>query len=312
MKVYLLKRFAFAFFTMFVVITIVFFLYRSGEADPAHIMLPPDATPKDHEILTKNFGLDKPLIIQYFSFLKNAARGDFGKSFRYNESAAKVLFQRFPASLQLGVAAFLFSAIVGLAIGILSAVHRDGWVDRVGRVIALGGMSIPSFWLAVMLMLFFGVTLGWLPVSGRGEGGLLDTLRHMILPAFCLSTYPIALITRLSRSSMIDALKSDYVVMARIKGVPEFYVNIVHAFKNASITLITIMVPMFVYMILGSVVIETIFSWPGIGRLVIEATFARDYPVVQIFILLITFLITTAYIVADVLYAVVDPRIRFQ
>lgn len=312
MKLFLLKRLGFAVFTMFFVVTIVFFLYRSGEADPAAIMLPPDATQKDHEMLRNKFGLNEPLPVQYLIFLKNAVRGDFGLSFRYSEPAAKVLFERFPASLQLGITAFLFSAIIGLAIGILSAVHRDGWIDRVGRVIALGGMSIPAFWLGVMLMLFFGVTLGWLPVSGRGEGGLLDTLRHMILPVFCLSTYPIALITRLSRSSMIDALKSDYVVMARIKGVPEPYVYLIHAFKNASVTLITVMVPMFAVMILGSVVIETIFSWPGIGRLVIESTFARDYPVVQVFILLITFLITGAYIVADILYAVVDPRIRFQ
>jgi len=311
MKVFLLKRFGFAVFTMFFVVTIVFFLFRSGEADPAAIMLPPDATPKDMEILTKNFGLDKPLPIQYLNFLKNALKGDFGKSFRYNEPAAKVLFERFPASLQLGITAFLFSAIIGLAIGILSAVKRDGWVDRIGRFLALGGMSIPPFWLAVMLMLLFSVTLGWFPVAGRGDGGL-DTLRHMILPVFCLSTYPIALITRISMSSMIDALKSDYVTMARIKGVPEPHVNIIHAFKNASITLITIMVPMFVYMILGSVVIENIFSWPGIGRLVVESTFARDYPVVQVFILLITFLITSAYIVTDILYALVDQRIRFQ
>jgi len=311
MKIYLLKRFAFAVFTMFVVVTIVFFLFRSGEADPAAIMLPPDATPKDMEILTKNFGLDKPLTIQYLNFLKNAIQGDFGKSFRYNEPAARVLFERFPASLQLGATAFIFSAIIGLTIGILSAVKRDGWVDKFGRAIALGGMSIPNFWLGVMMMLFFGVTLGWLPVSGRGEGGL-DTILHMIMPVICLSTYPVALITRLARSSMIDALKSDYVVMARIKGVPEPYVNIMHAFKNASITLITIMVPMFVAFILGSVVIENIFSWPGIGRLVIESTFARDYPVVQIFVMFVTLLITTAYIIADILYALVDPRIRYQ
>jgi peptide/nickel transport system permease protein len=311
MKFFLLKRFAFAVFTMFVAFTIVFFLFRSGEANPEDIMLPVEAPPELRASLKKQFGLDKPLAIQYLFFIKNAAQGDLGRSFRYNEPAVKVLFERFPASLQLGVTAFFFSAIIGLTIGILSAVHRDGWIDRVGRVIALGGMSIPSFWLAVMLMLFFGVTLGWLPVAGRGEGGL-DTLQHMIMPVFCLSTYPIALITRLSRSSMIDALKSDYVVMARIKGVPELQVNIIHAFKNASITLITIMVPMFVYLILGSVVIESIFSWPGIGRLVIESTFSRDYPVVQVFVLLVTFLITSAYIVADILYAVVDPRIRFQ
>jgi peptide/nickel transport system permease protein len=311
MKGYILKRLGWAVFTMFFVFTIVFFLFRSGGADPTAILIPVDAPEKYRELLTKKFGLDKPLAIQYLHFLKNAARGDFGNSFRYNEPAAKILFERFPASFQLGVVAFLFSAIVGLTIGILSAVNRDGWADRVGRVIAMVGMSIPAFWGGVILMLFFGVTLGWLPVAGRGDGGL-DTLRHMIMPAICLSMYPIALITRLTRSSMIDALKSDYVVMARTKGVPEPYVNLIHAFKNSSITLITVMAPMFVYMILGSVVIEYIFSWPGIGRLIIDSYLCRDYPVVQIFVLLISFLITFAYIVADVLYGLIDPRIRFQ
>lgn len=310
MKIFLLKRLGWAVFTMFFVFTIVFFLFRSGEADPTAILIPVDAPEKHREILTKQFGLDKPLPIQYIHFLKNAILGDFGNSFRYNEPAAKILFERFPASLQLGIVAFLFSTLVGLTIGILSAVNREGWTDRVGRVIAMAGMSIPAFWGGVILMLFFGVTLGWLPVAGRGDGGL-DTIRHMIMPVICLSMYPIALITRLSRSSMIDALKSDYVVMARIKGVPEPQVNIIHAFKNASIPLITILPPMFVVMIVGSVVIETLFSWPGIGRLVIESVFARDYPVVQIFVLLITFLITTAYIVVDILYALVDRRIRF-
>jgi peptide/nickel transport system permease protein len=291
---------------MFLVLTVVFFVFRLGGADPVSIMLPPDAMPKDAEKLTKKFGLDKPLMVQYFNFVKNAARGDFGESFRYDEPALDVLIERFPATLQLGLVAFLMSVVIGLTIGILSAVKPDSLIDRFGRVFALAGMSLPSFWVAVMLILFFGVTLRWLPISGRG------TPLHYLMPAFCLSLWPVALITRLSRSAMLDALKSDYIVMARIKGVPEFYVILLHAFKNAAIPVVTIIFGVFGGLILGSVIVETIFSWPGIGRLVIMAFFTRDYPVVQVFVLFVTFLVVTLNLIVDIVYAFIDPRIRYQ
>ena len=306
MKGYVLKRILIAIFTMFLVLTVVFFVFRLGGADPVSIMLPPDAMPKDAEKLTKKFGLDKPLVVQYFNFVKNAVRGDFGESFRYDEPALNVLIERFPATLQLGLVAFLMSVVIGLTIGILSAVKPDSLIDRFGRVFALAGMSLPSFWVAVMLILFFGVTLRWLPISGRG------TPLHYLMPAFCLSLWPVALITRLSRSAMLDALKSDYIVMARIKGVPEFYVILLHAFKNAAIPVVTIIFRVFGGLILGSVIVETIFSWPGIGRLVIMAFFTRDYPVVQVFVLFVTFLVVTLNLIVDIVYAFIDPRIRYQ
>ena len=306
MKGYVLKRILIAIFTMFLVLTVVFFVFRLGGADPVSIMLPPDAMPKDAEKLKKKFGLDKPLVVQYFSFVKNAVRGDFGESFRYDEPALDVLIERFPATLQLGLVAFLMSVVIGLTIGILSAVKPDSLIDRFGRVFALAGMSLPSFWVAVMLILFFGVTLRWLPISGRG------TALHYLMPAFCLSLYPVALITRLSRSAMLDALKSDYIVMARIKGVPEFYVILLHAFKNAAIPVVTIVFGVLGGLILGSVIVETIFSWPGIGRLVIMSFFTRDYPVVQVFVLFVTFLVVTLNLIVDIVYAFIDPRIRYQ
>jgi peptide/nickel transport system permease protein len=245
-------------------------------------------------------------MVQYVNFVKNAVRGDFGQSFRYGESAFNVLIVRFPATLQLGVIAFLMSVAIGLTIGILSAVKPDSLVDRFGRLFALAGMSLPSFWVAVMLILFFGVTLRWLPISGRG------TPLHYLMPAFCMSLYPVALITRLSRSAMLDALKSDYIVMARIKGVPEYYVILLHAFKNAAIPVVTIIFGVFGGLILGSVIVETIFSWPGIGRLVIESFFSRDYPVVQVFVLFVTFMVVTLNLIVDIVYAYIDPRIRYQ
>jgi peptide/nickel transport system permease protein len=306
MKGYVLKRVLIAIFTMFLVLTVVFFVFRLGGADPVSIMLPPDATPRDAEKLTRTFGLDKPLSVQYANFMKNAVRGDFGQSFRYGEPAIEVLFARFPATLQLGLIAFLMSVIIGLTIGILSAVKPDSFIDRFGRVFALAGMSLPSFWVGVMLILFFGVALRWLPISGRG------TPLHYVMPAFCLSLYPVALITRLSRSAMLDALKSDYIVMARIKGVPEYCVILLHAFKNAAIPVVTIIFGVFGGLILGSVIVETIFSWPGIGLLVITSFFTRDYPVVQVFVLFVTFLVVTMNLIVDIVYAYIDPRIRYQ
>ena len=303
---YILKRLIIAAFTMVSVLTVVFFAFRLGGADPVAIMLPPEATPKDARILTEKFGLDKPLVTQYTNFMRNAVTGDFGKSFRYNEPAFRVLFERFPASLQLGLVAFFFALIVGLGVGITSAVKPGSLIDRFGRVFALGGMSIPTFWVGIMLILLFGVTLRWLPVAGRG------TALHYLMPAFCMSLYPIALITRLSRSAMIDALKSEYVLMARIKGVPEFMVVMLHAFKNASIPVVTVIFSVFGALIIGSVVVETIFSWPGIGRLVIESFFTRDYPVVQVFVLFVSFLVVSLNLVVDIVYAYIDPRIRYQ
>jgi len=306
MQRYILKRIVIAIFTMYAVLTVVFFVFRMGAADPVSIMLPPDATPKDAKMLTEKFGLDKPLIVQYGNFLKSAIHGDFGLSFRYSEPALEVLFIRFPASLQLGLVAFFMSVLIGLSVGIISAVKPDSFIDRFGRVFALGGMSVPNFWVGIMLILFLGVQLRWLPIAGRG------TLLHYIMPAFCLSLYPIALLTRLSRSAMLDALKSDYVVMARIKGVPEIRVILIHAFKNACISIVTVIFGIFGAIILGSVVIESMFSWPGIGRLVIESFFARDYPVVQVFVLFVTFLVVMLYLLLDIVYAYIDPRIRYQ
>jgi len=307
MQGYILKRVLIAVFTVFAVLTVVFFVFRLGPADPVSVMLPPNATPLDAENLTKKFGLDKPLMVQYGNYLKNVIKGDFGASFRFSEPALKVLFDRFPATLQLGLAAFIISVVVGLGIGIYSAVKPDSMVDRFGRLFALAGMSLPSFWVGVMLILFFGVFLRWLPIAGRG------TILHYIMPAFCMSLYPIALITRLSRSSMLDALKSDYVVMARIKGVPEFYVILLHAFKNASIPVITVIFGLFGALMVGSaVVVEYIFSWPGIGRLVMESYFARDYPVVQVFVIFVTLVVVTLNLIVDIVYAYIDPRIRYQ
>ena len=307
MQGFILKRIAIALLTIFIVLTVVFFAFRLGGADPVAIMLPPNATPRNAKVLTEKFGLDKPLHLQYRGFVENVVlHGDFGMSFRYSEPALNILLQRVPATVQLGLVAFILALVVGLPIGIISAVKRDSLIDRFGRTLALAGMSLPTFWVGVMLIPFLGVTLRWLPIAGRG------TPLHFIMPAFCMSLYPIALFTRLSRSAMLDALKSEYVLMARIKGVPEIYVILLHAFKNASITVVTVVFGVFGALILGSVVVETIFSWPGIGRLVMESFFSRDYPVVQVFVMFVTFVVVTLNLIVDIVYAYIDPRIRYQ
>ncbi len=306
MQGFIFKRIGIAIMTVFLVLTIVFFVFRMGAADPVSIMLPPDASEKEAQMLTKKFGLDKPLKVQYLNFLKNAVRGDFGESFRYSEPAAQVFLARLPATLKLAALAFALAVVVGLSVGILSAVKPGSLIDRVGRLFALAGMSLPSFWVGIMLIMLFGVKLQWLPISGRG--GFLN----YIMPVICMSLYSIALITRLARSSMMDALKSDYVVMARIKGVPEKNVILLHAFKNASLSVVTVIIGILAVMITNTVVVEMIFSWPGIGRLVIESFFTRDYPVVQVFVIFLTILVTTLYLIMDIIYAYIDPRIRFQ
>jgi len=307
MQRYFLKRIFIGIMTMLVVITIVFFLTRvAGPADPTAILLPPDATPEDQARLRVKFGLDKPVMEQYFIYMKNALQGDFGESFRFGEPALELVLERLPATIQLASLALLLGLSCGLFVGIISAVLRDTVFDRVGRVLALIGMAVPQFALALFLTLTFGVMLEWLPISGRGG------IEHLIMPVVSMSMVGLAAYTRLSRSTMIEVLNSDYIMMARIKGVPYYRVVLVHALKNSCIPVITFIGMTFPALITGNVVIETIFSWPGIGNLVMTSIFARDYPVVQVIVLLLSFMVISINLLVDIAYAYIDPRIRFE
>ncbi len=307
MQRYFLKRIFIGIMTMLVVITIVFFLTRvAGPADPTAILLPPDATPEDQARLRVKFGLDKPVMEQYFIYMKNALQGDFGESFRFGEPALELVLERLPATIQLASLALLLGLSCGLFVGIISAVLRDTVFDRVGRVLALIGMAVPQFALALFLTLTFGVMLEWLPISGRGG------IKHLIMPVISMSMVGLAAYTRLSRSTMIEVLNSDYIMMARIKGVPYYRVVLVHALKNSCIPVITFIGMTFPALITGNVVIETIFSWPGIGNLVMTSIFARDYPVVQVIVLLLSFMVISINLLVDITYAYIDPRIRFE
>ncbi len=274
MQRYILVRLVQSIFTL-LILSLAVFLSVHLTGDPALYLLGPESTDEDYDQMRKNMGLDKPLAVQYGLFLSKVVRADFGKSHISKLPARKELFERFPATLQLAGAAFLLTMVVGIPLGILSAVKRDSILDNLGKFFAVAGIAAPSFWLAIMLILLFGAILGWLPTFGRGG------LDHLILPAFVLSWSSMAGVLRLSRSSMLEVMDSEYVKFARIKGLSERLVIWKHALKNAFIPVLTFSGLTLAGLLNGSVAIEVIFAWPGIGRLMLQGINQRDFPIVQ-------------------------------
>ncbi|MBI2886238.1 MAG: ABC transporter permease [Chloroflexi bacterium] len=269
-------------------------------------MIPQDADPSEAAFIRQLYGLDQPLHIQYWVFLGNAVRGDFGRSYRWHDPALKVVLDRVPATLQLAVSAALVSILIALPIGVMSAVRPGGWFDTFGKVFALMGQSMPTFWVGILAILIFSVQLRWFPTSGRGG------LQNLVLPAFTLGWASTAALTRLTRSAMLDVMDSDFIKMARIKGVPERWVIWKHALKNAAIPVVTILGVQWAQFLGGSVIVETIFAWPGVGRTIVEALNNRDYAVVQAGTFMISILFVTANLIVDLLYGVIDPRVRYD
>lgn len=285
--------------------SIVIFLLSRLTGDPIALMLGDGATEADKAALTAELGLDQPLPVQYFTFLTDALSGDFGRSLTAgNQPALDLVLSRLPASLSLAGVALVFTLIAGVLFGVLAAVTRNSPIDIAARLIALVGQSVPSFWLGIVLMYVFAVQLRLLPTSGYGQW------QHYILPAVTLGLFTLAAITRLVRSSMLEALGSEYIKLARVKGLSETMVIWKHALANSLIPVITFMGTFFAVMITGAVIVETVFSWPGIGRLAYESILSRDFPVVQTVVLVITSLFILANLLVDVLYVVVDPRMR--
>jgi ABC-type dipeptide/oligopeptide/nickel transport system permease component len=304
-KSYLLRRLWQSLLVLFGVSVVVFLiLHLTG--DPAGLLLPPDATAEDIARFRTAMGFDDPVPVQYLRFLKGAVRGDFGESLRHGEPAMGLVVERLPATFQLSGAALLIALCLAIPAGIVSAVKRNTAVDYISTVVALLGQAMPTFWLGIMLILVFSVRLNWLPSSGRG------TLEHLILPAITLGLFTTARITRLTRSGMLEVLGQDYIRTARAKGVGEPPVVWKHALKNASIPIVTIVGIELGTLLGGSVITETIFAWPGVGRLSVQAIFNRDYPVVQsaVFLLASTFVIVNFLV--DVVYTYLDPRIRYR
>jgi peptide/nickel transport system permease protein len=273
--------------------------------DPAAYLLGSEAGRAEYEQLKKNLGLDKPLPVQYVKFLGDIVRADFGTSHIMGRSAREVLLERFPATLQLAGAAMALTIVVGLPLGILSAIKRDSWLDLVGKFFAVLGIATPHFWVAIMLILLFGAILGWLPTYGRGG------IDHFILPAFVLGWGGMAGMVRLVRSSMLDVLDSEYVKFARIKGLPERMVVYKHALKNAIIPALTFGGLTLAGLLNGSIAIEVVFAWPGVGRLMLQGISQRDFPIVQATVLAAGFFYIFIALIVDILYAYVNPKIRY-
>jgi ABC-type dipeptide/oligopeptide/nickel transport system permease component len=294
------------FHTLFValgVITLVFVALRMS-GDPAAAMLPGDASVEEGIALRRTLGLDRPLYAQYASFLGSAVTGDFGTSFRHQQPAFELVLERLPATLELAFAALVLALVVALPLGILAAVYRGGPVDVAAMVFAVIGQATPYFWMGIMLILIVAVQLDWLPTSGRGG------VERLILPAITLGTHFAASLARLTRTSMLEVLGQNFVTTARAKGLSERSVILGHALKNAAVPVVTLIGLQFGTLLGGAVVTETIFAWPGVGRLAVQSIFVRDYPVVQAGVLVLALTFVALNLLVDLLYGWLDPRIR--
>jgi peptide/nickel transport system permease protein len=305
MRQFVARRLGYSLLSLLVLsLTIFFFVRVTG--DPAALLVEPGASEDDIAAIHHKFGLDQPLWAQYGLFMMSLVRGDFGQSFYYQTPVLDLYFDRLPNSLLLALVAMAFSLLVGIPTGILAAVRVGRFWDSAGKLFALLGLSLPSFFVGLVLILVFSVYLGWLPSSG--SGGVL----HILMPAFALGWYFAAAHMRLTRSSMLEVLGSEYVKLARLKGLPQSWVIGKHAFKNALIPVMTLAGINLVLMINVAVVVETVFAWPGVGRLLYEGISFRDFPVVQGIVIMGGTMIVVVNLLVDVVYAVIDPRIRLE
>jgi peptide/nickel transport system permease protein len=313
MSTFIFKRFIGMLVVMFLVVTIVFIIVRVAPGDPAAVMLGPDATVADIAALRHQLGLDQSLPVQYGLFVERAVRGDFGTSIFLNRPALSAIVERAEPTFFLTVFAILIATMIALPLSMLAAYWRGSWFDQFATTLSMLAASVPSFWLGLLLIQVFAVKYGWFPVSGYGgaDAGFFERLRHLLLPAVALGTASSAIITRFSRASLLDVLGEDYVRTARSKGMSEVRVVVVHALKNASIPILTIIGLTAALLVSGAVVIETVFALPGVGSLVVSAVLRRDYPVIQATLVVISGLYVLINFLIDMLYVAVDPRVRF-
>ena len=286
-------------------ISIIVFLLAHFSGDPLLLLVPPEATKAEVERIRASYGLDRSLPEQYLTYMRGIIRGDFGTSLRFREPTLRLVLERLPASLKLATSAMILSLTVGISVGVLSAARPGGLVDRFGKAFAMLGQSMPVFWLGLMLILIFAVRLRWFPTSGTGNW------KHLVLPALTLGWYSTAAMTRITRSAMLDVLDADYIRLAHIKGLHPFKIITKHALRNAAIPIVTLASLQFIALINGAVVTETIFAWPGMGRLTVDAVFARDFPLVQTAVFVASVLFVLTNLVVDLLYGVLNPRISY-
>lgn len=334
MRVYIIKRVLNVIVMLFAVSVIIFLLIRLAPGDPARTLAGEHASAEMLEQMRKEWGLDKPIYVQYIIWFNHAIKGDFGRSILTHNSVLNELLYRFPSTLELSIFAMIFATFIGLFAGIISAVKRYSIFDYFTMLIALFGVSMPVFWLGIMLLILFGLKLDLLPIGGRlgvfysikpitglylidslvslNFPAFIDAVKHLILPSIALGTIPMAFIARITRSSMLDVMSRDYIRTARAKGLKEKSVIMKHALRNALIPIITASGTEFALLLGGAVLTETVFSWPGLGTYIVQAVNARDYPVVQGAVIFIALIIAVVNLIVDLLYAVIDPRIHYQ
>jgi peptide/nickel transport system permease protein len=290
-----------------------FVMLHLAPGDPIAAMAGLDPERMDPETVARRraeLGLDDPLPVQYFRYLGGVVQGDLGRSISSNRSVSAEIAERFPVTMQLAVATMLVVIVIGIPLGVISARYNGSWIDNAAMALGLFGVSMPNFWVGIMLILIFSLYLGWLPSVGRGDTPI-EMLRSLILPALTLGTSLAGLVTRITRSSMLEVLNQDYVRTARSKGLSENGMLIRHALRNAMIPLLTILGLQFASLLSGTVIIETIFAWPGMGRFVVNAIWRRDYPVIMGCVLVFATIFMIVNLVIDILYAVADPRVRY-
>jgi glutathione transport system permease protein len=303
---YLLKRLLGLLPTLLIVAVLVFLFVHMLPGDPARLAAGPEAGPETVELVRHDLGLDLPMLQQFVRFFGHALQGDFGTSIRSKRPVSTEISERFAPTFWLTVTAMVWSVLLGLVLGMVSAVWRNRWPDRLGMTLAISGISFPSFALGMLLMQVFSVKLGWLPTVGA------DSWRHYILPSLTLGAGVAAVMARFTRSSFIDILKEDYVRTARAKGLSETVVVIKHGLRNALIPVVTMMGLQFGFLLGGSIVVEMVFNWPGMGRLLVDAVEMRDYPIIQALVLLFSLEFILINLVVDLLYAIINPTIRFK
>ncbi|WP_406944893.1 nickel ABC transporter permease [Halobacillus sp. SY10] len=292
---------------------LVFMSMHLAPGNPATIIGGPTATESDLEAIRAELGLNKPVMVQYFDYIRGVLQGDLGYSFQNNQSVSESIVTRFPQTLNLAVASMVVAVIIGVPAGIISAIKQNSWFDVSSTTVALAGISIPNFWLGAMLILIFSVELQWLPVGGlNAPFWTIEGMKQLILPAITLGTASAAMIARMSRSAMLEVIRADYIRTARAKGVKKNVVVWVHALRNAMIPVITVIGLNFGFLLGGTIITEQVFAINGVGRLMIDAIAARDFPVVQGTVLLVATLFVVVNLLVDIIYAFVDPRISYD
>ena len=308
------KRFLQSIVTLFLVVTFTFALTRMVPGDPARTMLGPQADLESVEKLREELGLNKSMGEQYVMYMKGVLKGDFGKSYLHHKDVMQIIIERLPNTLRLTLTSMTIALVIGVLAGMISAIKQYSAVDYIATVLALVGVSVPIFWMGLMMVRLFSVNLGLLPATGMGDAakGAWDVISHMILPCFCLATVPMATFTRITRSSMLEVINSDYIKSLRARGLKEKVVIWKHALKNALPPIVTVLGLQLASAFTGAILTESIFSWPGMGTMIVTAINNRDYALIQGFVLFVAIVYVAINLIVDIVYMFVDPRIKYE